>query len=73
MTKETLQGNATTEALMLTVEKVAAMIDCSTRHVYRLEDRGEMPRAVRLGNCVRWPRAVVEKWIEEGCPPRLAV
>jgi excisionase family DNA binding protein len=73
MSTELLKGNATTEALLLSVEKVAAMIDCSTRHVYRLEERGQMPSAVRLGASVRWPRATVEKWIEEGCQPTLAV
>lgn len=73
MNKELLQGNATTEALLLSVQKVAAMLDCSTRHVYRLEERGQMPPAVRLGNCRRWRRESVEKWIEGGCPPTLAV
>ena len=73
MSKELLQGNAMTEALMLNVDKVAAMIDCSPRHVYRLEERGQMPRAMRLGACVRWPRKAIERWIEEGCQPTLAV
>jgi excisionase family DNA binding protein len=74
MSKELLQEDVVvTEALMLTVEKVAAMLDCSTRHVYRLEENGKMPRALRLGSCVRWPRKTIERWIEEGCQPTLAV
>jgi len=73
MSTELLKGNTITEALLLSVEKVAAMLDCSPRHVYRLEERGQMPSAVRLGACVRWPRATVEKWVADGCQPTLAV
>ena len=73
MMKQLFQGEAMSEALMLTVDRVAAMLDCSERHVYRLEERGQMPPAVRLGACVRWPRKSVEDWIESGCQPTLAV
>lgn len=61
------------EAMMLSVNKVATLLDCSTRHVYRLEERGQMPSAVRLGAIVRWPRETIETWIEGGCQPTIAV
>jgi excisionase family DNA binding protein len=73
MKKELLKGDTVTEAMLLSVQKVAAILDCSTRHVYRLEERGQMPPAVRLGNCRRWRREPLEKWIEGGCQPTLAV
>jgi len=53
---------------MLTVNEVAAVLRCSPRTVYRLADAGKMPSPCRLGALVRWPSAVVESWIAEGCP-----
>jgi excisionase family DNA binding protein len=57
------------EAAMLDVQAVAALLACSTRHVYRLVDAGRMPRPVKLGALVRWNRQSVMKWLAEGCPP----
>jgi excisionase family DNA binding protein len=63
---------ASDEPLLLTVDQVAELIQCSTPHVYRMEKRGEIPRAVRLGASVRWPRRVIEDWIAAGCPKNAA-
>jgi excisionase family DNA binding protein len=61
------------EPLLLTVAQVAELIQCSIPHVYRMEKRGELPPAVRLGASVRWPRQTIEEWILAGCPKMLAV
>ena len=53
---------------MLTVDGVAKMLACSPRSIYRLADAGRIPPPVRIGGLVRWPRAVLEQWIAEGCP-----
>ena len=53
---------------MLTVHDVARMLNCSARTVYRLTDAGRMPRPVKLGALVRWPREVFDQWIAAGCP-----
>jgi excisionase family DNA binding protein len=54
---------------MLSVDDIATIyLGCSARHVFRLADSGRMPRPIKLGSLVRWPRAVIEKWISEGCP-----
>ena len=55
-------------ATLLDVRAVAALLGCSERHVYRLSDSGRMPAPVKLGALVRWNRASVETWIDEGCP-----
>jgi excisionase family DNA binding protein len=55
-------------AQLLDVDAVAAMLDCSARHVYRLSDGGCMPAPVRLGALVRWSRQAIERWIADGCP-----
>jgi excisionase family DNA binding protein len=54
---------------LLTIEEIARdLLGCSTRHVRRLADSGRMPRPIRVGSLNRWPRAVIEAWIAEGCP-----
>jgi excisionase family DNA binding protein len=53
---------------MLTVDDVAGMLNCSIRTVYRLTDSARMPKPVKLGALVRWPREVIERWIAQGCP-----
>jgi excisionase family DNA binding protein len=59
----------TRDAVLLDVAAVAAMLNCSERHVYRLSDAGRMPRPLKLGALVRWNRAIVLAWIEDGCKP----
>lgn len=54
---------------LLDVRAVAALLDCSPRHVYRLSDAGRMPPPVRIGALVRWRRAEIEDWIATGCKP----
>ncbi|MFN3192214.1 MAG: helix-turn-helix transcriptional regulator [Aureliella sp.] len=54
---------------LLDVEDVAARLKCSSRSVRRLADAGKMPAPVRLGSMLRWPIAVIDEWIGEGCPP----
>jgi excisionase family DNA binding protein len=53
---------------MLTVDGVAALLDCSPRTVYRLADKGQIPAPVRLGTLVRWNRRAIDAWISAGCP-----
>lgn len=57
----------TTSPALVDVQIVASMLDCSSRHVYRLTDAGRMPAPVRLGSLVRWRRVDVEAWIAAGC------
>lgn len=54
---------------LLTVKAVARLLTCSPRQVYRLADAGKLPRPVRLGALVRWPRAAIMAWIGSGCGP----
>lgn len=54
---------------LLDVKAVAQMLDCSSRHIYRLVDAGRIPPPVHIGALVRWPRPVIEEWIAGGCGP----
>ncbi len=55
-------------AELLSAEQVAELLQCSERHVYRLSDSNRLPRPVRLGALVRWPRRAILEWIDSGCP-----
>jgi excisionase family DNA binding protein len=55
-------------AALLDVRAVAALLDCSPRHIYRLSDAGLMPSPVRIGALVRWRRADLDSWLAQGCP-----
>ena len=70
-TDERIVGGERTPRVMsdlLTVNDVAAKINCSSRSVYRLADAGRMPRPVKLGGLVRWRRDEIDTWIADGCP-----
>ncbi len=53
---------------MLNVQAVADLLNCSSRHIYRLADMGRMPRPVKLGALIRWSRTAIMDWIDQGCP-----
>jgi excisionase family DNA binding protein len=54
-------------APLLDVKAVALLLDCSTRHVRRLADYGQLPPPVKLGALVRWRRSDIDTWIANGC------
>jgi predicted DNA-binding transcriptional regulator AlpA len=55
---------ATIEATkLLSVSDLAAKLGCSTRQVYRLADRGAMPRPLKLGHLNRWVESTIDAWI----------
>jgi len=55
-------------AALLDVRAVAALLDCSQRHIYRLADAGRMPSPIKLGALIRWRRAELQDWLDAGCP-----
>jgi excisionase family DNA binding protein len=66
---DVLTKPARDHAALLDVEQVAELLNCSTRHVYRMADGGRMPGHVRLGALVRWSRQEILDWIAGGCRP----
>lgn len=69
MTTASLPPTDAPAAQLLDVRAVAALLDCSSRHVYRLADTGRLPPPIRLGSLVRWRRAELLDWLAAGCPP----
>ena len=58
------------EQLALTANDVARLLGISRAHVFRLQNSGRLPKPIRLGRAVRWPRANLEAWLEAGAPTR---
>jgi excisionase family DNA binding protein len=61
----TQSGN---DPLLLSARDVATLLQCSDKHIQNLRIAGRIPAPVKLGTLVRWPRQVIEQWIEAGCP-----
>lgn len=51
------------------VADLARRYKTSIRHIYRMADRGQMPRGMKLGHLRRWPRQAIENWESNGCRP----
>lgn len=68
MTRQATKPTADERPSLVDVKVVARMLGCSTKHVTRLRDAGQMPGAVKLGGLARWRREAVEQWIADGCP-----
>jgi excisionase family DNA binding protein len=66
VTTTTLPPDQAAPAL-LDVRAVAALLDCSTRHIFRLVDAGKMPPPLKLGTLVRWRRNDLDSWLNAGC------
>lgn len=45
------------------VPDLAALMKCSTRHVRRMIDAGEIPGVIRFGRLVRFHKGIVNDWL----------
>lgn len=61
-------GQPKTDSVLIDVKKVATILGCSQRHIYRLCDSQLMPQPIRLRSLVRWNRVELEDWVAQGCP-----
>lgn len=62
------RASAERDSELLDVRAVAHLLNCSSRHVYRLSDAGKMPSPRHIGALVRWSRTEIMNWIADGCP-----
>lgn len=56
--------------LALSAEEVAEALGISRAHVFKLVSSGRLPKPVKLGRAVRWPRKDLEEWLASGAPSR---
>ncbi|TWT41393.1 helix-turn-helix transcriptional regulator [Botrimarina hoheduenensis] len=65
-----MQSNTSHEpSSLLSAHQVAALLQVSTRTVWRLLSSGELIEPLRVRGNTRWRRAELDAWIEAGCPP----
>lgn len=55
-------------SLLIDVKELAALLQCSVRHAWRMADAGKMPRPYKIGALCRWDRGAIERWVGDGCP-----
>lgn len=53
-----------------TIEQMAGLLNCSIRHVRRLDAMGEIPGRLTLGRLVRYSRRQVDAWLSGETTPR---
>ena len=57
-----------------TIEQLAQLLNCSTRHARRLDADGTIPGRMTFGRLVRFSRRQVDAWLDgETGQPRLAL
>jgi excisionase family DNA binding protein len=58
------------EPITMTIQEVAAALQCSDRHITNLRHQRRIPPPIITGKRkgVRWPRKQILEWIEAGCP-----
>ena len=59
------------ETVLLNVGAVARICAVSTQTIWRLHNRGDFPKAVRIGRSVRWHADDVAAWLEGRRGPRV--
>lgn len=60
------------DTLLITADEFAGMLNVSTRTLWRLLSKGELPEPIRIGGSTRWRLDEVQRWINDGCPPMVA-
>ncbi len=58
-----------TEAQLLRVGEVAAILNISVRTLWRLAASERFPQPIRVGGSTRWRRLDVQQWIDRECQP----
>lgn len=55
------------ERATYSVLDISGLLCCSVRHVHRLKAQNLIPGLMRVGRLVRFNKAKVDAWIENGC------
>ncbi len=70
--KDSLEGvtaeSLGTAPIMMTADEIATCLGISSRTVWRLKAKGDLPKSVKIGRAVRWRKSDILAWIEQGCP-----
>ena len=50
---------------LLTKKQIAQFLKLSARSIDRKIAQGEFPKGMKIGSLVRWPKALIDKWISD--------
>jgi excisionase family DNA binding protein len=50
-------------ATLVDAKELASFLGCSEKNVRRLTDKGQIPKAVKVGKLLRWSRQTIEDWL----------
>jgi prophage regulatory protein len=62
------QQRLESKAQLIDSHRVSALLNVSSRTVWRLLSAGKLPTPIRVGGSVRWVLSEIEEWIGNGCP-----
>jgi predicted DNA-binding transcriptional regulator AlpA len=62
-----LQVDELLNPLLITAADLARLLQVSTRTLWRLLSKGELPEPVRFAGTVRWRLQEIKNWIADGC------
>lgn len=57
-----------TQPRTYTVDQVCEILQVSRKGIYRMLDRGSLPKPGRVGRLLRWDAEAFDQWIAEGMP-----
>ncbi len=57
-----------TAPMMMSADEIANCLGISSRTVWRLKAKGDLPQSIKIGRAVRWKKSDIFEWIEQGCP-----
>ena len=52
------------ERRFLTAKQIAGQLNITRQHLAAMAKRGQMPRGLRFGRCVRWDAAQIDNWLD---------
>ena len=58
----------TADMLLVNANDLAKMLSISVRHLWRMKSAKKLPKAIQIGNCVRWKLLSISEWLCLGCP-----
>ena len=67
MKQNALPTERATPAL-ISASELAALLQVSTRTLWRLRSAGKLIKPIKLGGSTRWRLDEVQAWILDGCP-----
>lgn len=53
-------------AAAYTVANLARLVQCSERHIHRLNDARQIPGPFRVGRLLRFSKSLVDEWLTKG-------